>query len=190
MKLLIVLITLLIIDFGVAQWHYQWQWMGQAKSSRTSCDWNTGRYKCSKESCTHSFDGKKECSITEVPAAGFPAANNGYIPNSGIGGAIYESHGSTNYEYGNTGNRGHSSRRHCRTHNGIQTCIYQRCTFINGKQECFSSESNPSAGSTGRNEQVPSEYNVYYQNFGNSGPNGTPSKKSEISHAEFPGRFN
>jgi len=177
------------VYLGEAHGQYQWKW-AMANSYRTSCDWKTGRFKCTKESCKHSFDGRKECTISEVPTSGGSIGNVGYMPSPGIGGLNYENHGSaswgssSNYRVDRPWIRGHSYKTQCRTHNGIKTCTYLRCTSFNGRQECSSSD-----GST-NTDQFHIENNELSPNLGNGGTTGRPSEKSEISHYDFPGRFN
>ncbi|XP_017067932.2 uncharacterized protein LOC108105729, partial [Drosophila eugracilis] len=43
-------------------------------SYRYSCNWNTGQYKCTHVRCSHSFDGKENCStsVTSPNVSGGP----------------------------------------------------------------------------------------------------------------------
>ncbi|XP_050741075.1 uncharacterized protein LOC108028930 [Drosophila biarmipes] len=123
----LVLVIFMAVVFAVGNPGSSW---------RYSCNWNTGQYKCTTVLCTHSLDGKQNCTtrVTTPQGAGVKRSASSY-------------------------------RYSCAWNAGKYKCTHIRCThYFDGNKNCTTSVTTPKGGGVPRNmpnNELPAEIPNY-----------------------------
>ncbi|XP_070852293.1 uncharacterized protein [Drosophila suzukii] len=100
---------------------------------RYFCNWNTGQHRCTYLLCTHSLEGKHNCTTSVTTPKG-----------AGVMGSA------TSYRYS------------CVWNTGKYKCTHIRCThFFDGNKNCTTSVTTPNGGGVSRsmnNFKLPGEF--------------------------------